>query len=58
MKKIFFNFLFITFTGCATQITDSLPKNESGSDSEKIRKIVCRNEAGMTRCSKVDAEKL
>jgi hypothetical protein len=56
MKKIFFNFLFITFTGCATQITDSLPKNESG--SEKIRKIVCRNEAGMTRCSKVDAEKL
>ena len=56
MKKIFFNFLFITFTGCATQITGSLPKNES--DNEKIRKIVCRNEAGMTRCSKVNAEKL
>ncbi len=48
--------LFIKFTGCATQITDSLTKNESG--SEKIRKIVCRNEAGMTRFSKVDAEKL
>jgi len=58
MKKIFFNFLFITFTGCATQSTDSLPKNESRSDSEKIRKIVCRNEAGMTRCNKVDVEKL
>ncbi len=58
MKKIFFNFLFITFTGCATLITDSLPENESGGGSEKIRKIVCRNEAGMTRCSKVDAEKL
>jgi len=58
MKKIFFNFLFITFTGCATQSTDPLPKNESGSNSERIRKIVCRNEAGMTRCSKVEIEKL
>jgi len=28
------------------------------SENERVKKIVCRNEVGMTRCSKVDEEKL
>ena len=56
MKKTIINLVLFALAGCATQSADSF--NKSDSESHQIKKIVCKNEVGMTRCSKVEADKL
>ena len=56
MKKTIINLVLFALAGCATQSADSFNKSES--ESQQIKKIVCKNEVGMTRCSKVDTDKL
>ena len=50
-KTCLYAIISIAVYGCALQ-SDSLPI-----ENEKSKKVVCKNEAGMTRCSKVELDK-
>jgi len=50
-KTLLYFFVFIAMCGCALQPEGLLNENE------KSKKVVCKNEAGMTRCAKVDIDK-
>jgi hypothetical protein len=50
-KTLLYFFVSIAMYGCALQPEGLLNENE------KIKKVVCKNETGMTRCSKVEWDK-
>jgi hypothetical protein len=50
-KTLLYFFVSIAMCGCALQ-----PEGLSN-ENEKSKKVVCKNEAGMTRCAKVDIDK-